>query len=481
MFVNYDADTYINTDNINSDLTDTFISKFALNEKKNKKTKFNDFAKLEYCVSQIESQQINLTDSESDWTLLSWSFAELGDEGREYFHRISKLYRNYDYNETENKFDSCLARYNDERTGVNKFFKLCNDNGIKYGEPIFANKEDSGIIFKSANQWMDESKGLPRAKQLFGQLWYEGEICIFFASSNIGKSILAVQIADGISKGIPLFGLLKCEVEFNQVLYLDFEMSIRQFSKRSSDENGNMYNFSGKFFRAEINNDSAFDGNTKFENWVIGEVEKVILETGINIVIIDNVSFLNPETEKASNVLKLMTKLKTLKKKHNLSLLVLAHTPKRDNSKMITKNDLFGSSVLMNACDSAFAIGESRQNKDYRYIKQIKARDNEKSFDYDNVIICKIQKPDNFLHFKFIDFDYESEHLYTENFMKKSERDSTVLKLRNEGFSYNKIVEETGVAKSTVADIIKKQIKNPNTNDLLRTESKIEIIDLEND
>jgi len=57
------------------------------------------------------------------------------------------------------------------------------------------------FIIKSANTWIEEAKNKPIPKMLFGEFWYEGEICILFADTNLGKSSLAVQIADSITKG----------------------------------------------------------------------------------------------------------------------------------------------------------------------------------------------------------------------------------------------------------------------------------------
>ena len=51
------------------------------------------------------------------------------------------------------------------------------------------------------------------------------------------------------------------------------------------------------------------------------------------IVIIDNITYLRHENERAKDALPLMKHLKRLKSKYNLSLLVLAHTPKRDSTK----------------------------------------------------------------------------------------------------------------------------------------------------
>jgi hypothetical protein len=43
----------------------------------------------------------------------------------------------------------------------------------------------------------------------------------------------------------------------------------------------------------------------------------------------------------------------------------------------LSANDLQGSKMLINFCDSAFAIGKSSNDKDLRYLKQIKQRSKE--------------------------------------------------------------------------------------------------------
>jgi hypothetical protein len=45
--------------------------------------------------------------------------------------------------------------------------------------------------------------------------------------------------------------------------------------------------------------------------------------------------------------------------------------------------------MLINFCDSSFAIGEATK-KGLRYLKQIKARNTEIKFDAENVKLCRI-------------------------------------------------------------------------------------------
>ena len=78
------------------------------------------------------------------------------------------------------------------------------------------------FVVKPANAWIKESMLRPVPRQLFSEFWYENEICILFADTGEGKSLLAVQIADSISRGVSIPGF-RLGVAAQKVLYLDFE------------------------------------------------------------------------------------------------------------------------------------------------------------------------------------------------------------------------------------------------------------------
>jgi KaiC/GvpD/RAD55 family RecA-like ATPase len=274
---------------------------------------------------------------------------------------------------------------------------------------------------KTANSWIEQASKRPIPRMLFSEFWYEQELCILFADTNVGKTILAVQIADSISRGQSIPGF-KLETMPQKVIYCDFELNDKQFQGRYSHNYGEPYVFSDNFLRVEINPDAVFPEDASFELSLSNAIERVIIETGAKILIIDNITYLRHENERAKDALPLMKHLKMLKNKYNLSLLVLAHTPKRDLTKPLTRNDLQGSKVLMNFCDSSFAIGESSSDSSFRYIKMIKVRSTEHIYDSYNIIVCQITKPDNFLHFNFLHFDCEYKHLKT-----VTERDREIL------------------------------------------------------
>src|ERR1700733_11625854 len=83
--------------------------------------------------------------------------------------------------------------------------------------------EESKELFNvnTANNWLHQASKRPVPKMLFGKFWFEGELCILFADSNLGKSILAVQIGNSISKGEAIKGF-KLEEEKQPILYFVF-------------------------------------------------------------------------------------------------------------------------------------------------------------------------------------------------------------------------------------------------------------------
>ncbi len=310
------------------------------------------------------------------------------------------------------------------------------------------------FIVKTGNQWIEQAKNRPIPQMLFSEFWFESELCILFADTNLGKSILAVQIGNSISKGENIYGF-KFEAKKQPILYFDFELSDKQFENRYSLDFSEHYHFDNNFMRVEINPDVELPKEQSFEDFLNLSLEQSIIETKSKILIIDNITYLKNETEKAKNALPLMKHLKTLKNKYELSILVLAHTPKRDLSKPISVNDLAGSKMLSNFCDSIFAIGESQKDPTLRYLKQIKTRFTEKIFHDENVISCQIGKPKNFLQFDFIEYGSEREHLKEFTKEEREIRIEEAIELKKQGCTFVEIGLKYGVSEGAVRKWVK--------------------------
>lgn len=305
----------------------------------------------------------------------------------------------------------------------------------------------------SANNWIDEVKDLPTPKMLFSEFWVENEICILFADTNVGKTALSVQIANSISKGIPIEGF-EMEAEKQKVIYFDFELSAKQFQQRytckdCSNEN-KYYQFDENFIRAEINEDFEYDFGKDKVDAIIKQVEICAFENDAKIIVIDNITYINDDVETAKFAAPLMKCLKTLKKTHGYSILVIAHTPKRDLSKALSINDLAGSKQLANFTDSCFAINKSSKDEELRYIKQLKVRFSGLLYGSDNIVECNLIKKSNILEFEYIGFGLEQAHLKERTLEEKEQRLIEAKSLKDKGWTNVKIANHFNVSEGAV-------------------------------
>ena len=312
---------------------------------------------------------------------------------------------------------------------------------------------------KKAGDWMLQEHGKPAAKQLFGSLWTEHELCILFADTNLGKSILAVQIANSLTKicsTAPFYNNLGASAS---VLYLDFELSSAQFSSRYYSPQWGSYLFSENFYRSEFN-PSATAGVTsypEYNDFMHREIEAAVQKTRAQALIIDNITYMRSGTSHVKDAMALMKMLKALKTKYQLSVLVLAHTPKRNPHKPLTVNDLQGSKMLINFADSAFAIGQSHSQPGMRYLKQIKQRSHKEEYGEGNIALISLENHLNFLRYKFEGFAPERDHIRRPETGNKSHLHKKIIALRQKGHGLRKIAGEVGVHFTTVGKILKKQ------------------------
>ena len=291
------------------------------------------------------------------------------------------------------------------------------------------------LSIKSANRTLTEASMTANPKQLYGEFWFEHEIGCLFADSNVGKSILAIQIAEDIAKTGEI------------VLYFDFELSEKQFQLRFTDEQGNLHHFPSTLYRVQPDMNLIASIDEPFEDALMRNIENVAVETKARILIIDNISILCMQMEKGEDSAALVQRLRTLKNKYGFSILIIAHTPKRNMSMPITQNDLAGSKKLFNFIDSCFAIGLSAQGGNMRYVKQVKVRNCEMRYGGDNVMVCHIEKVGTMVQFINMGTAPEHDHLRMVN---REEQVQEVRLLSASGLSLRDIASRMGVSKSTV-------------------------------
>ena len=296
---------------------------------------------------------------------------------------------------------------------------------------------------QGANQCIAQARLQPDPKPLFPQfpsLWFDGQLCCLFAASNVGKSVLAVQIAAEIAKSQP-------------VAYIDLEMDAKQFQRRYTDPiTGESHKFADAFYRLELDIEAIAGASSA--DVLLSGIENLVADEGIGckVVILDNMVWLSGNAEKGDEAADLMLKLKVLQRKYGLSLLILTHSPKRLQASPIILGDMAGSHKLSDTFDAVFCLGQSSRDPKIRYIKQLKQRSAPREYESDNVILCHLEKRDAMLQFAFDGFGDEAAHIKQ---LTQAESRRVARRLKEQGLSLSQIGKELNVCKSTAHNLVK--------------------------
>lgn len=254
-------------------------------------------------------------------------------------------------------------------------------------------KKFGSLVAYDCNEYATIAAQEPDAKPLYKELWYEGQIAIFFARDGTGKSVLAMQIATAIA-------------EQRNVVYFDFEMSLSDFRDRYIAKDGTPYSFPNRLKYIAPDYDNL--GNTD----VLKDIEECAKSLKTDVLIIDNITALSCELEEGSEAIKLMQRIKRMAHANKWSIMLVAHTPKLMDGCPIRQTDVAGSKKLTDLAASVFSIGKSIKNEPLRYLIQFKQRHSHTEFfDANNVLLLRMNKVYNFLSFVDMGISTEQEEL----------------------------------------------------------------------
>lgn len=300
-----------------------------------------------------------------------------------------------------------------------------------------ASLQVGGFVIRTGWDWLREAQLKPAPRDLWQErgMVYENECTCIFSDTNVGKSVLAVQIGLDIARGGE-----------QNVLYFDYELSERQFAARYIAQEGDLLDMPDNFFRAQM---SDLLNHTELEQDPVERVMEAIAQTAADVVIIDNITWLANNTEQGDVAGELMMRLCEMKRRGSLTIIVIAHTPKRPQCQPITLNDIGGSKKIANFMDSVVAMGRSSQGEDIRYVKHLKARNGSIKHGGDNVLVCRMTKEGGYVHLEPIGTDSETKHLRNERVDLDELR-----QLKAQGMSLRQIAERVGMSKSRVQQLV---------------------------
>jgi hypothetical protein len=131
MFVSSDKDLYFNADA--EIFTSLFKKESTVNADRNIYTSAtiykDEFSEVATICNRIVNTQTNITYGYNNWLKLGFALANLGENGRAFFHQLSALHPKYSFTETDKQFTNCMRNKNSGVT-LKSFFYMAKDNGI---------------------------------------------------------------------------------------------------------------------------------------------------------------------------------------------------------------------------------------------------------------------------------------------------------------------------------------------------------------
>lgn len=114
-------------------------------------------------VEDIESSGIDITSDYSVWLRIGYALSTLGEAGRDLYHRVSKYYPDYNYEDTDRQFTACLA--SDQRGG----------SGVRL-ESLFAIAREAGVDLRPDPEYISSlrSQKFDPATDFGGSEAYQG-------------------------------------------------------------------------------------------------------------------------------------------------------------------------------------------------------------------------------------------------------------------------------------------------------------------
>ena len=341
-----------------------------------------------------------------------------------------------------------ITAYYDFNGDKSAFGKYLKRDGSKPAQRYAARR----FKVESIDAILERNEGLPMAKKMFGEFWFEGELCILFGRTNTGKSNLAFQIAMGIAKESSDSEHFTYEGDPKTILYFDLELSERQVSSRLKGAKGT----GDRFLR--VSYDSAFFHDSKTQQTAFEEIDQMIKEYKPAALILDNISVFHPDNEKASDATGLLNQLNGLKRRHNLPILAIGHTPKISTGVPIEITHLQGSAQMGNLIDSAFAIGTTK-DMNRKYLKQVKVRETEFRYDSENVLLIEFSQEGDWVHFVPVEQTQEYELLSYGGGSNKDvlqARDNEIFEMYMKGVPREEIQSTYNIGKTRYYEIINK-------------------------
>ena len=157
-------------------------------------TSNNKEEEIERIICEIERRAVDIAPEYKDWVELGFALIDgFGENGREYYHRISRFHPDYQREETDKQYTRCLQAKGQGIT-IRSFFHLAGQAGIPLSS---AGEQDLSILPNNQNgktgKWIKSEDELPAFPEcVFERIVYPNLYLFVVADAGMGKGALTL-------------------------------------------------------------------------------------------------------------------------------------------------------------------------------------------------------------------------------------------------------------------------------------------------
>jgi len=219
------------------------------------------------------------------------------------------------------------------------------------------------------------ARDLPPVQYICDEILLESGTTGISGMSNVGKSVLALQLGVSIAMGVPFMGQFVIQKP-RKVLFVQFEMLDQMMQERLDkqmrylvEEYPTCREYLNKNFKI-----ASFDEHKLFSDAYV-TIEKNLMTGDYDVLVIDNLyTSSDIAMDKNDKLQELLSRITELKLRYKIAMVMVSHHKKMAEKQPLDHFMVYGGSTYVNWLDNLVQVANTGKHKDLKVFKITKTR-----------------------------------------------------------------------------------------------------------
>ncbi len=225
----------------------------------------------------------------------------------------------------------------------------------------FGNKAEDigGMRSFSPSQFAKTFVKMP--EPIIDDLFFEKDIMGLAGGTNVGKSVMSLQLSTCLALGVPFLGFRIPKAR--KVMHVQFELkdeSFKQLIERTAMHFVDKYPVEAERFEQNLSILSSGQDNVFTDKWE--EMDANLTFDPCEVLVVDNLyTSTNKNVSKNDDVMDLLRTMVNLKNKHKVAILIVSHHKKIGEASPLDVSMMLGGSAYTNHLDGIVQLASSQR------------------------------------------------------------------------------------------------------------------------